>query len=262
MLVQTTWEEALEYVAEQYRARSQAGSWRPDAFGGLISGRCTNEELYLFQKFLRRRDRHEPYRQQRALWPCQRPAGHATRAGDASVDRHLRRHPGRRCPAPRRHEHYRDESHHRPQSERSGEETAGDADHHRIDSSPAIDTISNIANLSHHHFRVPTGSIRPCDHRSGESRRRRPIYIDPDRSQQRSSGVCLGAVRSARQQLSWQDLEAATGTEPRRFVETATAIAQGAPGRDRGRTGLVAECRRLRRLSDPARSAPSHGEVG
>jgi NADH-quinone oxidoreductase chain G len=50
-LVDATWEEALEFVAEQTnRLKSAHG---PQAFGGLISGRCTNEELYLFQKFMR-----------------------------------------------------------------------------------------------------------------------------------------------------------------------------------------------------------------
>ena len=50
-LVQATWEEALELVAEQIIRLKLA--YGPDAFGGLISGRCTNEELYLFQKFMR-----------------------------------------------------------------------------------------------------------------------------------------------------------------------------------------------------------------
>lgn len=50
-LVEATWEEALVFVAEQTnRLKSAHG---PQAFGGLISGRCTNEELYLFQKFMR-----------------------------------------------------------------------------------------------------------------------------------------------------------------------------------------------------------------
>jgi len=51
ILVQTTWEEALEYVAEQATKLKLAHG--AQAFGGLITGRCTNEELYLFQKFMR-----------------------------------------------------------------------------------------------------------------------------------------------------------------------------------------------------------------
>lgn len=51
ILVETTWEEALEYAAEQIAKLKSAHGAK--AFGGLISGRCTNEELYLFQKFMR-----------------------------------------------------------------------------------------------------------------------------------------------------------------------------------------------------------------
>ena len=50
-LVQATWEDALEYVAhEASRIKLAHGG---SAFGGLITSRCTNEELYLFQKFMR-----------------------------------------------------------------------------------------------------------------------------------------------------------------------------------------------------------------
>src|SRR5256714_1271470 len=50
-LVQATWEEALEYVAETLtRLKLQHG---PAAFGGLIASRCTTEDLYVFQKFMR-----------------------------------------------------------------------------------------------------------------------------------------------------------------------------------------------------------------
>ncbi len=50
-LVETTWEEALEFVAEQTNRIKLAHG--PQVVGGLISARCTNEELYLFQKFMR-----------------------------------------------------------------------------------------------------------------------------------------------------------------------------------------------------------------
>jgi formate dehydrogenase alpha subunit len=50
-LVPTTWEEALGYVAEtSVRLKLSQG---PDSFAGLIGTRCTNEDLYLFQKFMR-----------------------------------------------------------------------------------------------------------------------------------------------------------------------------------------------------------------
>ena len=49
--VEVPWEEALEIVAEQLTRIKDANG--PDAIGGLISSRCTNEDLYLFQKFMR-----------------------------------------------------------------------------------------------------------------------------------------------------------------------------------------------------------------
>jgi formate dehydrogenase major subunit/formate dehydrogenase alpha subunit len=48
---ETTWTAALEYTAAWLRQiREKHGA---DAIGGLSSARCTNEENYLFQKFMR-----------------------------------------------------------------------------------------------------------------------------------------------------------------------------------------------------------------
>lgn len=50
-LVEASWEEAFTYSAHQLRRiRDLEG---PDAIAGLASARCTNEENYLFQKFMR-----------------------------------------------------------------------------------------------------------------------------------------------------------------------------------------------------------------
>src|SRR2546427_735995 len=50
-LVQATWEEALELIAETcIRLKLTHGA---EAFAGLIASRCTNEDLYVFQKFMR-----------------------------------------------------------------------------------------------------------------------------------------------------------------------------------------------------------------
>lgn len=50
-LADVTWEDALEHVARQFMAlRNTYGA---DAIGGFITARCTNEDLYLFQKFMR-----------------------------------------------------------------------------------------------------------------------------------------------------------------------------------------------------------------
>jgi predicted molibdopterin-dependent oxidoreductase YjgC len=48
---EVTWDEALDYVAE--KLREIKASHGPDAIGGLSSARCTNEENYAFQKFMR-----------------------------------------------------------------------------------------------------------------------------------------------------------------------------------------------------------------
>ncbi len=50
-LKEATWDEAISYVAEKLGSiKKQSG---PDAIAGFSSARCTNEENYLFQKFLR-----------------------------------------------------------------------------------------------------------------------------------------------------------------------------------------------------------------
>jgi len=46
-----SWEEALDYAARRLdEIRRESG---PDAIGGLASAKCTNEENYVFQKFMR-----------------------------------------------------------------------------------------------------------------------------------------------------------------------------------------------------------------
>jgi formate dehydrogenase major subunit len=46
-----SWNEALDFVAENFR--NILADKGPDAFAGLSSARCTTEENYVFQKFLR-----------------------------------------------------------------------------------------------------------------------------------------------------------------------------------------------------------------
>lgn len=50
-LKEATWEEAVSYVAEKLKTIKEKSG--PDAIAGLTSARCTNEENYLFQKFMR-----------------------------------------------------------------------------------------------------------------------------------------------------------------------------------------------------------------
>ncbi len=49
--VEVGWEEALDFVA--MRLKEIKEEFGPDSIGGLSSAKCTNEENYLFQKFMR-----------------------------------------------------------------------------------------------------------------------------------------------------------------------------------------------------------------
>jgi predicted molibdopterin-dependent oxidoreductase YjgC len=48
---EASWDEALEHIAK--RLTEIKDEYGPDSIGGLSSARCTNEENYLFQKFMR-----------------------------------------------------------------------------------------------------------------------------------------------------------------------------------------------------------------
>ncbi len=50
-LVPATWDEAYEYIAS--RLTTIKNEYGPDYIGGISSARCTNEENYLMQKFIR-----------------------------------------------------------------------------------------------------------------------------------------------------------------------------------------------------------------
>jgi predicted molibdopterin-dependent oxidoreductase YjgC len=50
-LVEAEWYEALELVADRLKAIKDL--YGPDSLGALSSARCTNEENYLMQKFMR-----------------------------------------------------------------------------------------------------------------------------------------------------------------------------------------------------------------
>ncbi len=49
--VEVEWEEALDYVAKRLKEIKE--KYGPDAIAGLASAKCTNEENYVFQKFMR-----------------------------------------------------------------------------------------------------------------------------------------------------------------------------------------------------------------
>ncbi|MBM4137345.1 MAG: hypothetical protein FJ241_11015, partial [Nitrospira sp.] len=48
---EVSWDEAFDYIAQ--RLKEIKGTYGPDCIGGLSSARCTNEENYLFQRFMR-----------------------------------------------------------------------------------------------------------------------------------------------------------------------------------------------------------------
>jgi predicted molibdopterin-dependent oxidoreductase YjgC len=48
---EVSWDEALDYTASKLKKIIKKGG--PDSVAGLSSARCTNEENYLFQKFIR-----------------------------------------------------------------------------------------------------------------------------------------------------------------------------------------------------------------
>ncbi|MCK4324811.1 MAG: molybdopterin-dependent oxidoreductase, partial [Armatimonadetes bacterium] len=50
-LTPVSWDEALDFVAERLTQIKQ--DFGPDAIGGLSSAKCTNEENYIMQKFMR-----------------------------------------------------------------------------------------------------------------------------------------------------------------------------------------------------------------
>ncbi len=50
-LKEASWEEALDYIAKKLSHIKE--TYGPDSIAGLASARCTNEDNYLFQKFIR-----------------------------------------------------------------------------------------------------------------------------------------------------------------------------------------------------------------
>lgn len=50
-LVETTWDEALTLIAEKFTELRQ--KYGPDSLAGYASAKCTNEDNYIFQKFIR-----------------------------------------------------------------------------------------------------------------------------------------------------------------------------------------------------------------
>ena len=221
ILVQTTWEEALEYVAD--RISTIKTTHGGTSFGGLISGRCTNEELYLFQKFLRvavgtnHIDSSARYGHVNGLYAMQLVQGthRWTVTFDDILDADVLLLIGTNITETN------------PITGLKVKEAVKKrrATLITIESlEPVIGTISNIATLSQHHFRtlpsdMPTsilGLLKAIIEQN---------LIQPNLMQQYPAYV--GAVTSALQEVSWQDLQATTGIKSDAFVEAAKVLAAG-----------------------------------
>ena len=220
-LVQTTWEEALEYVAD--RISTIKTTHGGTSFGGLISGRCTNEELYLFQKFLRvavgtnHIDSSARYGHVNGLYAMQLVQGthRWTVTFDDILDADVLLLVGTNITETN------------PVTGLKVKEAVKKrrATLITIESlEPVIGTISNIATLSHHHFRtlpsdIPTTILGLLKAIIEEN------LIQPNLMQQHPAYV--GAITAALQEVSWHDLQSTTGIQFDAFVQAAKVLAAG-----------------------------------
>jgi len=215
-LVETTWEEALQFTASELARIGAAHG--PQTIGGLISSRCTNEELYLFQKFMRRAigtnnlDSSARYGQINGVQALRRVQGthrwtvtfEDLAAADALllVGTHI--------------------TEANPITGLRVKEAVKkrDAALFTIDSmQPAIGTISNIANLSRAHICVTP------DRFNGAILGLLKAIVDNglvDSAIQRQAPDFVATVTASLQTLSWEQLAAAGANR-----EPLTAIAQG-----------------------------------
>jgi NADH-quinone oxidoreductase chain G len=220
-LVQTTWEEALEYVASRIsELKAMHGG---QSFGGLISGRCTNEELYLFQKFMRvaigtnHIDSSARYGHVNGLHAMRLVQGthRWTVTFEDILDADVLVLIGTNITETN------------PITGLKVKEAVKKrrATLITIESLvPVVDTMSNIANLSHHHFSIP-----PNEMQNGILGLLKAVIeenlIVPELAQQYPAYV--NAVTTVLRECSWQDLQRATGIEPDSFRQAAKVLAAG-----------------------------------
>jgi NADH-quinone oxidoreductase chain G len=221
VLVETTWEEALEYTAQQISRLKQTHG--ADAFGGLVSSRCTNEDLYLFQKFMRlvigtnNLDSSARYGHINAVQAMRRVQGthRWTVTFEDIVDADVLLLVGTSITETNPVAGLRVKEAVKKRQARLLTIEATE---------PGIDSISNITNLSQQHVGVPTAQFGDAllgllkavvDGR----------HIDP--AMQNRSSEYVASLSEALAKLNWMDIEAATGTARDSFLEMAGAIAQG-----------------------------------
>ncbi|MDE3117688.1 MAG: NADH-quinone oxidoreductase subunit NuoG [Nitrospirota bacterium] len=242
-LVPATWDEALEYVAETFaQLKLKHGA---QVFAGVITARCTNEDLYLFQKFMRlavgtnKLDSSARYGQVNAVralcriqgthrWPVtfeDIAAAEAlllvgTNITEANPITGLRVKE-----AVKKH----------------------GATLLTVESlQPAVGTISNIANLAAHHFTAHPDQYKPVVLGLIKAVIEEGLADQP---LSQKAPAYLQAIRDAVHALSWPTIEAATGSSAASFKEAARAFARTARAviiigagvlREPGASGLAA----------------------
>jgi len=221
VLVETTWEDALEYAAQQLsRLKAAHGA---EAFGGLITSRCTNEELYLFQKFMRcaigtnNLDSSARYGHINAVQAMRRVQGthRWTVTFDDITDADVLLLAGTSITETN------------PVAGLRVKEAVKKRQARLLTievTQPGIDSISNITNLADHHVGVLTASFG--DALLGllkgivEGR-----HIDA--SIQNRSAAYVAALSEVLGKMAWEDIEGSTGTGRDRFLAMAAAVANG-----------------------------------
>ncbi len=220
-LVEVTWEEALLFVAEQTNRLKLAHG--PQAFGGLISGRCTNEELYLFQKFMRltigtnNLDSSARYGHLNGVQAMKRVQGthRWTVAFEDIVQADVLLLVGTNITETN------------PITGLQVKEAVKkhDATLLTIEAlQPAIGTISNITNLSQQHL-----SVAPAQFGAAVLGLLKAViegnHVEGTLQQQASDYVA--SVTQAVQQISWDELAQRTGASRESFAQMASSVAKG-----------------------------------
>jgi NADH-quinone oxidoreductase chain G len=220
-LTPATWEEALEFIAEE-TARIKAAHGG-QSFGGLISGRCTNEELYLFQKFMRIAigthsiDSSARYGHLNGVQAMRRVQGthRWTVSFDDIAAADVLLLVGTNITETN------------PITGLKVKEAVKKRGAALITIEalePAIDAISNIANLAAHHFAVPTTHFRTAVLGLLKAVVERQL-VQPDLAQRHPSFAT--GVTEALQAIGWPAVESATGVDPSSYVEAAKVLAGG-----------------------------------
>ena len=219
-LVPTTWEEALEHVAEQIIRLKMAHG--PDAIGGLITSRCTNEDLYVFQKFMRvvigtnRLDSGARYGHMTGIHTLRRVQG--THRWTVTFEDILSAQAlllvGTNVTETN------------PITGLKVKEAVkkGHATLVTLETlEPAVDTISNIANLSQHHF-----STRPGQYQNTTIGLMKAV-LEGNLTDPEVAGKFPGYVATlgkAVQAVAWEDIEQAMGQSRAHLMDAAQSLAR------------------------------------